>query len=64
MADGLSQVPRLDRRTLICAIPVVVTPNGAAPPDPDVLRAALRKKLNQGANAGEPDEDEARASPG
>ena len=47
--------------SLICVIPVVVTPNGAAPPDPDVLRAALRKKLNQGANAGEPDEDELRA---
>ena len=47
--------------SLICVIPVVVTPNGAAPPDPDVLRAALRKKLNQGANAGEADEDEARA---
>ena len=38
--------------SLICVIPVVVSPNGAAPPDPDVLRAALRKKLNQGANAG------------
>ena len=47
--------------SLICVIPVVVTPNGAAPPDPEVLRAALRKKLNQGANGGEPDEDEARA---
>jgi integrase len=34
---------------------------GAAPPDPDVLRAAPRKTLNQGANAGEPDEDELRA---
>jgi hypothetical protein len=50
--------------SLICAIPVVVTPNGAAPPDLDVLRAALRKTLNQGANAGEPDEDETRALPG
>jgi hypothetical protein len=33
-------------------------------PDPwltPVLRAALRKKMNQGANAGEPDEDEVRA---
>ena len=38
-----------------------VSPNGAAPPDPDVLRAALRKELVQGANGGEPDEDEARA---
>ena len=47
--------------SLTCVIPVVVISNGAAPPDPDVLRAALRKKLNQGANAGEPDEDEARA---
>jgi hypothetical protein len=47
--------------SLMCVIPVVVTANGAAPPDPDVLRAALRKKLNQGANAGEPDENELRA---
>ncbi len=47
--------------SLICVIPVVVTPNGAAPPDPDVLRAALREQLNQGANAGELDEDELRA---
>ena len=47
--------------SLTCAIPVVVSPNGAAPPAPDVLRAALRKKLNQGANGGEPDEDEVRA---
>lgn len=47
--------------SLLCAIPVVVSPNGVAPPDPDVLRAALRKKLNQGANGGDPDEDETRA---
>lgn len=47
--------------SLTCAIPVIVSPNGAAPPAPDVLRAALRKKLNQDANGGEPDEDEARA---
>ena len=47
--------------SLTCVIPVVVTPNGTAPPDPGVLRAALRKKLNQGANAASPDEDEARA---
>ena len=40
--------------------PVVIIPNGAMP-DPDVLRAALRKKLNQGANAAEPGEDEERA---
>src|SRR5260370_15289513 len=47
--------------SLICVIPVVASPNGAAPPDPDVLRAALRKELIQGTNAGKPDEDEARA---
>ncbi len=45
--------------SLICVLPVVVSPNSVAPPDPDVLRAALRKELIQGANAGEPDEDEA-----
>ncbi len=47
--------------SLLCVIPVVVSPNGAAPPDPNVLRAALRKKLNQGTNGGVPDLDENRA---
>ncbi len=46
--------------TLTRVVPVVVSDHKGAP-GPAVLRAALRKTLNQGGHAGEPDEDEARA---
>ena len=46
--------------TLIRVVPVVVRDLAGAP-DPDVLRRALRKKLNQGQHAGELGEDEAKA---
>ena len=46
--------------TLIRVVPVVVRDLAGAP-DPDVLRRALRKKLNQGQHAGEFGEDEAKA---
>ena len=46
--------------SLTRVIPVVVR-NLAGEPDPDILRGALRKKLNQGGRAGELDPDEARA---
>jgi len=46
--------------TLTRVVPVVVSDYKGAP-DPAVLRSALRKTLNQGAHADEPDEDEARA---
>jgi integrase len=39
----------------------VVTRDLAGKPDPDVLRRALRKQLNQGGHAGQPDQDEAKA---
>jgi integrase len=46
--------------TLTRVVPVVVSDQKSAP-DPAVLRPALRKTLNPGGHAGEPDEDEARA---
>jgi len=46
--------------TLIRVVPVVVRDLAGAP-HPDVLRRALRKKLNQGGYAGELDEDEVKA---
>ena len=46
--------------SLARVIPVVVR-NLAGAPDPDVLRSALRKKLNQGPYAGTLDHDEAKA---
>ena len=46
--------------TLIRVVPVVVR-DLAGRPEPDVLRYALRKKLNQGEHAGELDDDEAKA---
>ena len=46
--------------TLIRVVPVVVR-DLASPPDPDILRGALRKQLNQGDHGGELDADEARA---
>jgi hypothetical protein len=42
-------------------VPVVVSDQKGAP-DSAVLRSALRKTLNQGGHAGEPDEDEVRAA--
>jgi integrase len=45
---------------LIRVIPVVVR-DLAGTPDPDILRRALRKQLNQGGHAGQLDQDEARA---
>jgi integrase len=45
---------------LIRVVPVVVR-DLPGTPDPDVLRRALRKKLNQGGHAGELDEDEVKA---
>jgi integrase len=46
--------------TLTRVVPAVARDLAGAP-DPDVLRRALRKKLNQGGHADELDEDEARA---
>ena len=46
--------------SLARVIPVVVR-NLAGAPDPDILRRALRKKLNQGQHAGELDHDETKA---
>ena len=46
--------------TLSRVVPVVTRDLKGAP-DPDVLRAALRKSLNQGPTAGIPDQAEARA---
>jgi integrase len=46
--------------TLIRVVPVVVRDLAGAP-DPDVLRRALRRNLNQGGHAGELDQDEAKA---
>ena len=46
--------------TLAGVVPVVVRDLAGAP-RPEVLRRALRKQLNQGGNAGELDEDEAKA---
>ena len=46
--------------TLSRVVPVVTRDLKGAP-DPDVLRAALRKNLNQGPTAGIPDQAEARA---
>lgn len=46
--------------TLSRVVPVVTYEMQGAP-DPDVLRAALRKRLNQGPSAGIPDKVEARA---
>jgi hypothetical protein len=45
---------------LIRVVPVVVRDLAGAP-DPDLLRYALRKTLNQGEHAGQLDEDEAKA---
>ena len=47
-------------KTLSRVVPVVTYEMKGAP-DPDVLRAALRKSLNQGSGAGTPDRAEARA---
>jgi len=46
--------------SLARVVPVVVR-NQSCTPNPDVLRSALRKKLNQGAYAGTLDQDEAKA---
>ena len=46
--------------TLARVVPVVVRDLAGAP-DPDVLRHALRKKLNQGQHAGDLDQDQAKA---
>jgi hypothetical protein len=46
--------------TLARTVPVVVS-NSPGRPEDRLLRAALRKDLNQGQHAGEPDKDEARA---
>jgi integrase len=46
--------------TLSRVVPVVVRDLPGAP-DPDVLRRALTRQLNQGGHAGEPDEDETKA---
>ena len=43
--------------------PVIVR-DLAGRPDPDILRHALTKKLNQGGRAGQLDDDETRARPG
>ena len=46
--------------TLTRVVPVIVRDVQGAP-DPGVLRGALRKSLNQGTHAGDPDDAEARA---
>ncbi len=46
--------------TLARVVPVVVRDLAGAP-DPDILRHALRKKLNQGQHAGQLDDDETKA---
>jgi len=57
-AAAKSRVSMLE--TLSFVVPVVARTTSAAP-DPDVLRSALRKDLNQGRNAGTPDPAESRA---
>jgi integrase len=57
-AAGTSRVSLIE--TLSRVVPVVVRTLPSAP-DRDVLRLALRKKLNQGGHAGQLDEDEAKA---
>jgi integrase len=57
-AAAKSRVSTLE--TLSFVVPVV-TRNVSGPPDPEVVRHALRRDLNQGDNAGTPDAAEARA---
>jgi integrase len=57
-AAAKSRVSLVD--TLSRVVPVLVR-DLAGRPDPDTVRSALRKKLNQGSNPGELDEDERKA---